>query len=241
VALNSAGAVFLTEARAVLARAALAQSALDDLSGLDRGRLSIHASQTIASYWLPERLAAFHAAYPGIALAVAMGNTAQVAAAVAQGEAELGLVEGLTDNPLLTREVVAQDRLCLVVGRDHIWSEHPPRGGEDMKSTAWVAREEGSGTRAALEAALSAWGVAFADLTLAMVLPANEAVRSAVEAGAGAAVMSSAVAAPGLQAGRLVEVAMPLPQRDFTLVRHNQRHRTRAADAFVALITPSNR
>ena len=92
VVLNPAGAVFLEEARAVLARAALAESALADLSGLAHGRLSIHASQTIASYWLPSRLAAFHAAHPGIDLAIAIGNTAQVARAVAEGETELGLV-----------------------------------------------------------------------------------------------------------------------------------------------------
>ena len=94
IVLNQAGEAFLGEARAVLARVAAAEAALSDLSGLERGRLSIHASQTIASYWLPPRLAAFHSRYPGIVLDVAMGNTAQVARAVAEGAAELGLVEG---------------------------------------------------------------------------------------------------------------------------------------------------
>jgi DNA-binding transcriptional LysR family regulator len=237
VALNSAGAVFLAEAKAVLARADEAQSALEDLSNLDRGRLSIHASQTIASYWLPQRLAAFHLAHPGIALAVAIGNTAQVAAAVAAGEAELGLVEGAVDDPALSREVVAQDRLCLVVGRSHPWADRPPIGPDDLKAAGWVLREPGSGTRAVLEDALSAWGLVITDLLVAMVLPANEAVRAAVEAGAGPAVMSSAVAAAGLAAGRLIEVEMALPPRDFTLLRHKQRYRTRAAAAFSAMVS----
>jgi DNA-binding transcriptional LysR family regulator len=236
VVLNPAGEIFLAEARAVLARAALAESALADLSGLDRGRLSIHASQTIASYWLPGRLARFHAAHPGIALEVAIGNTAQVVRAVAQGEAELGLVEGAVEDPALSREAVARDRLCLVVGQDHAWSKRAPSGAADLKAVSWVVREEGSGTRSALEAALRAFGLVFADLTLAMVLPANEAVRSAVEAGAGAAVMSRSVAVSGIEAGRLVEVAMTLPERDFILLRHKQRHRTRAADAFADLV-----
>jgi DNA-binding transcriptional LysR family regulator len=237
VALNGAGAVFLAEAKAVLARADEAQSALEDLSNLDRGRLSIHASQTIASYWLPQRLAAFHLAHPGIALAVAIGNTAQVAAAVAAGEAELGLVEGAVDDPALSREVVAQDRLCLVVGRSHPWADRPPSSPDDLKAAGWVLREPGSGTRAVLETALPALGLMITDLPIAMVLPANEAVRAAVEAGAGAAVMSSTVAAAGLEAGRLIEVEMALPPRDFTVLRHKQRYRTRAADAFSAMIS----
>ena len=99
IVLNRAGEMFLAEARKVLAQAQAAEAALADLSGLERGRLSIHASQTIASYWLPPRLTRFHEAHPGIEIDVAIGNTAQVARAVAEGDAEIGLVEGLVDDP----------------------------------------------------------------------------------------------------------------------------------------------
>jgi DNA-binding transcriptional LysR family regulator len=236
VVLNAAGAAFLGEARAVLARAALAESALADLSDLKRGRLRIHASQTIANHWLPGRLAAFHAVHPGIVLEAAIGNTAEVARAVLEGAAELGLVEGAADDPALTREVVARDPLCLVVGRAHPWAASPPQTAEDFKATAWVTREPGSGTRAAFEAALAARGVAADALDIAMVLPANEAVRGVVEAGVGAAILSRAVAALRIEAGRLVQVPMDLPERDFTLLRHRQRYRTRAAEAFAGML-----
>lgn len=233
VALNPAGEVFLKEARAVLARAAEAESALADLSGLDRGRLRIHASQTIANHWLPGRLAAYHAAHPGIALEVAIGNTAEVAAAVAEGSAELGLVEGVVDDPAVSRSVIAHDRLCLVVGRGHPWTRTPPRTREDLLASSWVLREAGSGTRAALDLALKPWGLGARDLTVAMTLPANEAVRGAVEAGAGAAVLSRQLSALRIETGRLVEVALPMPEREFFLLRHKSRYRTKAADAFV--------
>src|ERR1700761_6004194 len=97
IVLNQAGELFLQEARAVLARAAAAETALADLGGLKRGRLSVHASQTIASYWLPERLVAFRQAHPGIEVEVEIGNTAEAAKAVIEGAAELGLVEGEID------------------------------------------------------------------------------------------------------------------------------------------------
>ena len=68
-----------------------------------------------------------------------------------------------------------------------------------------------------------------------MVLPGNEAVRSAVEAGAGAGVMSRSVAQLGVARGALVEISADLPVRDFHLLRHKQRYRSRAGDTFVAV------
>ena len=233
IVLNAAGAVFLDEARAVLARAAAAQSALDDLAGLRRGRLSIHASQTIASYWLPPRLAAFHAVHPDITLQIAIGNTAEVAQAVLAGAAELGLVEGEVDEPALQSQVIDHDRMVLVVGRDHPWAAKPPRKIA-LSDTAWVLREPGSGTRAAFEAALSAQALSLADLSIAMILPGNEAVSSAVMAGAGATVLGESAAAAGLLSGALVEIPFDLPARAFHLLRHKQRYRSKVGEAFLA-------
>src|SRR5690348_2953378 len=51
IELTEAGALFLNEARAVLARAEAAELVLSELGGLQRGTLAIHASKTIASSW----------------------------------------------------------------------------------------------------------------------------------------------------------------------------------------------
>jgi DNA-binding transcriptional LysR family regulator len=235
IVLNQAGAIFLVEARAVLARASAAETALADLGDLSRGRLSIHASQTIASYWLPLRLAAFHRAHAGIALDVSIGNTAEVAAAVADGASELGLVEGEVDVPVLSRVVIDHDRLCLVVGRDHPWASDDSPQQRDLTETPWVLREPGSGTRAAFDAVLAAAGLKAADLDVAMVLPGNEAVRGAVEAGAGAAVLSRSAVASALASGQLAEIRHEIASRRFYLLRHKQRHRSRAGDVFIEL------
>ena len=88
IELTEAGRAFLAEARAVLARAAAAELALSEFGSLKRGTLSVQASQTIASYWLPHHLVAFRRAYPQIQIRLAIGNTAQVAAAVESGAAD---------------------------------------------------------------------------------------------------------------------------------------------------------
>ena len=110
IELTEAGTLFLDEARAVLARVEAAELMLAELAGLKRGTLSVQASQTIGSYWLPRHLVDFRRAYPDIAIKLAIGNTAQVARAVLDGSAEIGFVEGAVDEPLLSRTEVGATR-----------------------------------------------------------------------------------------------------------------------------------
>ncbi|MBS7539124.1 LysR family transcriptional regulator [Ancylobacter lacus] len=236
IELTEAGEAFLVEARAVLARAAQAEQVLAEFGGLERGTLAVHASQTIAGYWLPPRLAAFHRAHPGIAVRLAIGNTAQAAAAVEAGTAELGFVEGAVESRDLESRPVARDRLVLLVAPGHPWAGRRDLAPAELMAGEWVLREAGSGTRSAFEAALAARGLDPAALRVAMELPSNEAVRAAVEAGLGASVLSASVTAPSLEAGLLEAVPFALPDRTFHLLRHRERHGSRAAAAFVAWV-----
>ena len=235
VALNPVGRAFMEEARGVLARAAAAQLALEDMASLSRGRLSLHASQTIASYWLPRRLVAFHAAHPGVELDVRVGNTREVAQAVSEGDAELGFVEGEVRDPVLERTVVGADRLMVLTGPDHPWAGGARLAAGDLSASAWVLREPGSGTRTSFEAELERAGVDPHALPVAMTLPSNEAVLAAVAAGAGATAISESVAQGPLLRGELARAGFDLPARDYHLLRHRERYRSRAALAFADL------
>ena len=96
----------------------------------------------------------------------------------------------------------------------------------------WVLRERGSGTRSVFEASLMRFGLKAQALRVALELPSNEAVRSAAEAGLGAAVISASIAAPSLEAGLLQQIDFRLPEREFHVVTHRERHTSRAAQAF---------
>ncbi len=236
VVLSEAGAVLLGEARAILARVGAAEAALAEFGALERGRLAIHASQTIAGYWLPRHLVAFRRAHPGVEVRLAVGNTAQVAEAVRAGEAELGFVEGAVEDDALDAAVVARDRMLLVVGARHPWAGRARVEPGELAETEWVLREAGSGTRSVFEAALAGFGVARGSLPVALVLPSNEAVRAAVEAGLGATVISASVAAPSLEAGLLAQAGLALPDRAFVVLRHRERHPGHAARAMLAIV-----
>ncbi len=233
IALNAAGRAFLPEARGVLARAEAAAAALTDMGALRTGRLPIFASQTIASYWLPKRLVAFHAAHPGVELVVAVGNTREAAEAVRDGAAELGFVEGEVADPVLRQAPIGSDRLVVLAPPGHPWTRTARLRAADLLASPWVMREPGSGTRSSLEAALREAGIDPAALQIAMTLPSNEAVLAAAEAGAGVTALSAFVARASLDAGRLERAPFDLPARGFRLIRHAQRYQSRAAEAFV--------
>lgn len=236
IELTEAGRAFLQEARAVLARAEAAELALLEFSDLKRGVLSVEASQTIASYWLPRHLVAFRQAYPLIDIRLNIGNTAQVVTAIESGSAELGFVEGACYSEQLIRTAVARDQLIVVVGPDHELATRKRLTPADLPKVDWVLRERGSGTRSVFEDALVQLGVETDTLRVSLELPSNEAVRAAVEAGLGATAISASVAVASLEAGLLHQVDFSLPEREFHVLTHRERHPGRAAQAFLEIL-----
>jgi DNA-binding transcriptional LysR family regulator len=198
IVLTATGRDFLNEARTVVARAKAATQVLDDLAGLKRGSLSLSASQTVANYWLPPRIVTFRRTYPGIDLRVRIANTAQVAHAVIQGNADLGFVEGEVDEPSLAIRRMEGDSLAVAVGASHRWVGRTRITPQLLTETSWILREPGSGTRSMFEAALKKFHVKLSDLDIRLELPSNEAVRVAVESGDCATAISDLVVAQSL-------------------------------------------
>lgn len=229
IELTDAGRIFLEEARKLLARSQSVELILSELGSLQRGSLNVFASQTIASYWLPPRLMDFHNRFPGIELQLTIGNTRTVADAVISGEADIGFVEGDLDEPALAASIVAHDELVVVVGPSHPWAGKKALDVDDIRSGRWVMREVGSGTRSAFEEALNDLGIKADTLDIVLVLPSNESILCALLTGSGAATVSRLAAEQYIESGRLCEVDFPAPAREFRLLRHKERHASKAA------------
>lgn len=234
--LSESGRAFLPEARAVLAAAEQAELALQEFGGFRRGRLTIAASQTLASYWLPPLLMRFASEHEGVVLTLSESNTSGVAAAVLAGEAEIGCIEGEVAEPALAVVPLAEDRLVVVAAPRHPLARRRGVPASALEAFRWVMREPGSGTRAALETAMRAGGTEPERLAVALTLPTNEAVCAAVIGSACLTAVSDLVAQPHIDAGRLVRIDHPVPARRFALVRHKERFRTRVSVAFEALL-----
>lgn len=236
IELTQTGRLFLVEARAVLARAATAETVLDDIASLKRGSLRLAASQTVGNYWLPPLMHRYRASYPGIALALTIGNTETVADTVREGVADLGFVEGPVDDQALSVTSVAEDEMVLVVSPTIPRPNASALSKADLKAMRWVFREPGSATRALFEKAMAKAGLRVSDINMVLELPSNEAVRAAVEDGAGAAVLSKLVVAASIEAGSLIDLNFALPKRQFFALHHRDRSITQAERELFKLV-----
>ncbi|MFG2057198.1 LysR family transcriptional regulator [Micromonospora sp. NPDC048930] len=212
--LTDEGALVADWARtAVEAATALATSAAALRAAAD-SRLVVAASQTVAEYLLPGWLVALHGGQPGLSVALHAGNSADVAARVLAGDAALGFIEGPDTPAGLHAETVAEDRLIVVAAPGHPWARR--RRGitpAELAACPLVAREAGSGTRRVLEAALRAEGIEEI-ASPSLQLSSTTAIKHAVAAGSGPAVLSSLAVTAELAAGILVAVPVTgLPLR----------------------------
>ena len=233
IELTSAGKAFLDEARAVIARAEAAELMLSELGSRAKGAINVAASQTIASYWLPPRLVRFRETEPEVDVRLEQGNTSAVIEAVKEGTADIGFVEGEVKNGALAVAEIGIDEMVLVVAPEHALAARRGLKPADLAAADWIVREPGSGTRSEAENALTALGILIHERRIAMVLPSNEAVRAAVEAGAGIAALSELVVAESIAAGRLKRLKPALGRRAFYVVRHKERRLSKAAEALI--------
>ncbi len=191
------GALVVERARAALDAAHAAAEAVAALRTDRAARRRVAASVTVAEYLLPRWLVALRAELPGTAVTLTSHNTAEVVDDVRSGDADLGFVEGPELPADLDGQVVARDRLVLVVAPDHRWAGRRAVDASRLASTPLVAREPGSGTRDFLERALGALAPPVLELG------STTAIKNAVAGGAGPAVISGLAVAAEVAAGTL--------------------------------------
>jgi DNA-binding transcriptional LysR family regulator len=175
-------------------------------------RLRVSASLTIAEQLLPGWLVSLQAVarqrgQPPPEVVLTATNSDTVARQVRAGSADLGFVEGPAGPKGLRSRVIAHDELAVVVRPDHPWARRrQPLGPAELAAARIVSREEGSGTRDVLTAALSAALNTRVTMPVALALSTTAAVRSAVLAGAGPAVLSELTVTEDITARRLARV-----------------------------------
>ena len=202
-----------------------AEVAIDAAAALDAGISTLHAgrnavlrvaaSLTVAEYLLPGWLIPLRAVDAGTTVTLTVGNSGEVAALVLSAEADLGFIEGPDVPAGLESRAAGADTLTVVVAPAHPWARR--RSGitaAELAETAMVSREPASGTRRYLEHVLDA------QAGLGPVQPVAEmssttAIKHAVAAGVGPAVLSSLAVAAELAAGTLRAV----PVTDLDLAR----------------------
>jgi len=210
--LTPEGLVVAEWAARLLAVAGELDTGLAAFRGDHRTRLRVSASLTIAEQLLPGWLVSLqatagHRGQPAPQIVLTAANSDTVTAQVTAGAADLGFVEGPGRPKGLRSRVIGHYELAVVVRPDHPWARRrEPLGAAELAATRIVSREVGSGTRDVLTAALSAALGTRVTMPVALALSTTAAVRSAVLAGAGPAVLSELTVAEDIAARRLTRI-----------------------------------
>ena len=122
-----------------------------------------------------------------VALSLRIADTREIERWIAAGEVELGVIGEAPLVPGLVAEPWVKDELVVIVGRRHPLAARRRLSPAALAAQPLIAREEGSSTRGVAERYLAEVGVRVAP---AMELGSTEAIREAVAAGLGVAVVS---------------------------------------------------
>ena len=230
VHLTEAGETLLTYADRVLTLLDEAEGLLRDLGDLNRGTVKVAASTTAGIYVVPAALGAFHKRYPGMQLSLDVLNRYMVLQRLLGRQVDFAIMGLIEDADGLEVERFLPNELVVIA------SPRLPRAGQrrippaQLGEETILIREEGSGTRSDTESLFARLG---APLHVGMELRSMGAIKQAVTADLGIAVMPQAAIALELALGRLVVLdveGFPV-RRDWSLVRQANRRPSRAAAA----------
>jgi DNA-binding transcriptional LysR family regulator len=235
IRLTTAGRALSGHAGRIFGIERTAEAELAALLGVRRGQLSVGASTTIGSYLVPRVLGAFRRLHPALQLDLQIGNTALVHDLVRRQTVELGLTEGLiTDDDLETAVFDQDDMVAIAAPGDAVLSRLP-LSARELVALPFVMRERGSGTREVIEAALAKKRLVIEPV---MSLGSTEAVKHAVAARLGVAIVSRLAVELELASGSLVAIDLAdlAIRRALHLVELRGKSRSPAASRFLELL-----
>ncbi|HEY5304482.1 MAG TPA: LysR family transcriptional regulator [Acidimicrobiales bacterium] len=201
--LTSDGLAIVGWAEQVLSAMRMLTSGAQALRLDQDSQLRLAASLTVAEYLLPGWLAPLYASIPA-AVSLRMANSEEVAELFVRDEVDLGFVEGSSLPSGLQGRTVYRDELVVVVSPQHPWARRrTPLSAAMLADSPLVSREVGSGTRQVLEAALAEYG---RQPLIAVEFGSTTAIKAAVAAGLGPAVLSKLAVSAELIDRRLVAI-----------------------------------
>ena len=228
ICLTEAGQMLRVHACDIADRMAQLNASMEQFRGLERGLLRLAVVST-ANYFLPALIAEFNARHPGVRISLQVGNRAFVLSALAESRTDLAITGQPPDGADLEAQNFKANPLVVIAPPGHPLAREAHVSMARLAEEVLVMREPGSGTRAAAERHFAAQGLT---MRAGSEFGTNEAIKQAVRAGLGVAVVSSQTIELELQT-RCLTV---LPVEGFPILRqwyvvHRAQHRLSAAAA----------
>jgi DNA-binding transcriptional LysR family regulator len=201
VRLTRAGETVLPHARAALGAVEEVGSAIDQLTGLVRGQVTVGMVNGCSIPIMVQLLAEFHGRYPGVAITLSEDGSDRLVQLLNEGRIDLALIgsagASVGPSPEIGRSVLVEEALVVAMTPGNPLASHRSITVDQLRGQPLVCLPRGTGVRTALDLACADAGFE-ARITLeASALPM---VAQLALFGLGAAVLpsSTAHAHPGL-------------------------------------------
>lgn len=232
VRLTAAGHAVVAAAQAMVDEWEALEQRIAAMKGLEQGRLRVCIAST-AKYFLPRMLGAFCQAHPGIDITLEVLNRDRVVERLRGQLDDLYILSQPPRDMPHQAEPLLDNPLVLIAPLGHPLADAPRQRWQRLRTEPFILREQGSGTRLAVDRHFGALGL---QPRVRLELGDNEAVKQAVAAGMGLGVVSRhALAAEPAREG----LALPAVQRfpvpsSWSVLWPAGRRLSPAAQAFVA-------
>ncbi len=188
VTLTEPGQVFYQYARQILELEQEMDHAVRVAFKQDSRQIRLGASTTMGNISLPCAIYMFKEEFPDINIKLEIANTKEIIRKLDTNEVDLGVVED---------DVETSGFCCTPIINDELVFIAPPSPSADKSILSLdeflhqplILREQGSGTREALEKALGEIDLNVSDLSIVTEMSTLDAIKSAVSAGMGASIV----------------------------------------------------
>lgn len=195
------------------------------------GQLRIGASSTIGNYLAPAIIAEFLSLHKHVSIDLKIGNTQQIVDDMQHLRIDIGLIEGVCDNPQIERIFWRTDDLKIFCANKHALAQKSHIEFTDLAQASWILREPGSGTRAFFT---NATHNKFQPESRLLELGNSEAIKQAVKTGFGISCLSELAIASELHYHELTELLIKQLdlQRQLFIIKHKSQSNSRIQLAF---------
>ena len=197
--LTEAGRELYQYSRAISQQLADMEVALDELKGMERGKLNISVVTT-ANYFAPHLLARFCQRYRGVTVSLNVSNREAVLKQLADNLIDLAIMGQPPENLDIDSESFMENPLVVVAPPGHPLCQERNIPVKRLANETFLVRESGSGTRSAMERFFATHKI---KINKGMETDTTEAIKQAVQAGMGLGIMSQHTAELELETGRL--------------------------------------
>jgi len=207
-----------------------ADEVFEAIKGVEKGRLSISVATT-ASHFATRMLAAFSNRHHGITISLDITNRETLRNQLEQNEPDLVIMGQPPRGIEVEADAFMENPLVMIAPADHPLIDEKAIPLSYFSNENFVVREQGSGTRYAIERFFEQHGV---DFNSGIEMSSNEGIKQAVEAGLGLGIVSIHTLELELETQRLKMLAVEdFPIRRYWYIMNRKgKHLSPAAKAF---------